>query len=106
MIFMELKDLEAKEMFPGGVVRFVHSPHMTLAYWNFKAGVELPRHRHPHEQVTSVIHGELELTVGGETRRLVPGAVAVIPPDTEHEARPITECYVIDTFYPVREDFR
>ncbi len=106
MAFLELKEMEAREMFPGGKVRFVHSEHMTMAYWNFEAGAELPKHNHPHEQVTSVIHGELELTVGDETRRMLPGSVAVIPPEVSHEARPLTECYVIDTFYPVREDFR
>jgi quercetin dioxygenase-like cupin family protein len=106
MVFQELKEIEEKEMFPGGKVRFIHSDHMTVAYWNFTAGAKLPEHSHPHEQVTSVIHGELELTVNGETRRMPPGAVAVIPPDAVHSARPLTDCYIIDTFYPVREDLR
>ena len=61
---------------------------------------------HLHEQVTNVIEGEFELTVSGKTKILGPGSVAVIPSNTTHSGRSVTNTRVIDVFYPVREDYR
>ena len=105
MPFVDLETVESRELIPGTKVRFVHSDTMTLAYWTFEPGVDLPIHSHPHDQVTNVVEGELELTLEGETRTLTPGTVAVIPPDAVHSARSITRCRVIDSFYPVRSDY-
>lgn len=99
-------EIEKRELIPGAAVGFVHSENMTLAYWDFDAGVPLPEHSHPHEQVTNVIEGVFELTVEGETKRLEAGSVVVIPPHAVHSGRSVTRCRVIDAFYPVREDYR
>jgi quercetin dioxygenase-like cupin family protein len=106
MAFIYLPDLPEKELIPGYHVRFVHTDHMTLAYWTIEAGAALPAHSHPHEQVTSLLAGDFELTVDGEMRRLKPGSVAVIPGNTPHSAVAITACQVLDAFYPVREEYR
>jgi hypothetical protein len=34
------------------------------------------------------------------------GEVAVIPSNIKHSGKTITDCYIIDVFYPVREDYR
>jgi quercetin dioxygenase-like cupin family protein len=44
--------------------------------------------------------------VGGEARVTSPGAVAIIPPHVPHSGRAITDCRVIDVFYPTRDDYR
>jgi len=44
------------------------------------------------------------LTVEKVTRGLESGVVAVIPPDAKHYGRAITDCLIIDIFYPIRED--
>lgn len=106
MSFLQLGDLEPREPVPGYHVRFVHSDHMTLAYWTIEAGAPIPEHSHPHEQVATVLEGEFELTVDGETQRLGPDDVAVIPPHAVHSGTAITECRMIDAFHPVREDYR
>jgi quercetin dioxygenase-like cupin family protein len=54
----------------------------------------------------NVLAGELELVVEGETYRLKPGMVFVIPPNAKHSGRGITACRVLDAFAPVREDYR
>ena len=102
----DLYAIEEKELVPGFRVRFVHTENMTFAYWNVAAGASLPSHSHPHEQVYNLLEGEFELTVGGETRVTTPGAVATIPPHVLHSGKAITDCRIIDVFYPVREDYR
>jgi len=106
MPFIELEEIEQREMFPGCKVRFVHSESMTFSYWTVEAGAVLPRHSHPHEQVANMIEGRFEMTIDGETRVLGPGAVAVIPPNAVHSGKAIKPCRVIDVFYPIREDYR
>ncbi len=105
-MFLNLGNLTANEAIPGYHGKFVHTENMTIAYWEIEAGAPLPSHSHFHEQVANVIKGEFELTVNGETHILRPGSVAVIPANVEHSGRAITDCYLIDIFYPVREDYR
>ncbi|KYK32879.1 MAG: cupin [Theionarchaea archaeon DG-70] len=106
MLIKKLNGITAKEIIPGFHGRFVHSPHMTLAHWNIKAGSPLPEHSHPHEQITTVLEGTLELTTEGKTHVLTPGSVAVIPSDVPHSGKAVTDCRVIDVFYPRREDYQ
>ena len=106
MPFLEVNNLEPRQMLPGCIARFVHADNMTISYWDLEPGAVIPNHSHPHEQVSSVIRGELELTVGGETRLLGPGGVAIVGSNVEHSVNALSECYVIDAFYPVREDYR
>lgn len=79
---------------------------MTFAYWNIRKGAPLPEHSHPHEQVANVIEGKFELKVNNESKILEPGDVAVIPPNTKHSGKAITNCKIIDVFCPVREDYK
>ncbi len=106
MAFIQLNDLAEKEIVPGYHGRFVHSEHLTLAYWNVDAGATLKLHAHPHEQVTLVLEGEFELIVEGETRRNGPGSVVVIPGGIPHSGKALTDCKLVDAFYPVREEYR
>lgn len=103
---LTLDHLTDREVLEGARVRFVHTEHMTVAYWRFESDVLLPEHSHPHEQVTSVIEGAFEMTLEGEPYRLEAGSVVVIPPHTRHAGRSITDSRIIDVFHPVREDFR
>ena len=106
MPFVNLADVEETSVFPGSKVRFVHSEHMTFAHWGFDAGSELPQHSHPHEQVSNFIEGDYEFTVDGETQRIGPGSVVIIPPNALHSGKALTDVHVIDAFYPIREDYR
>ena len=106
MPFLKLEELQIKQPFSGFKVRFVHSTTMTFAHWAIEAGATLPEHSHPHEQVANVITGEFELTINGETRRLGPGSVGIIPSNALHSGKAVTNCHIIDAFYPIREDYR
>jgi quercetin dioxygenase-like cupin family protein len=73
--------------------------------WEIDKGAELPEHSHMHEQVVHVYEGELQVTVAGETAVLRGGMVGVIPANAVHSGRALTNCRVMDAFYPRREDY-
>jgi len=106
MSFLKLKDFEEKEPVPGFKVRFIHSDNMTFAYWNIDAGAALPEHSHPHEQVANVIEGKFEFNLDGDKRVIGPGDVVTIPSNVQHSGKAVTDCRIIDVFYPVREDYK
>lgn len=94
------------ELSPGFTARILHSAHMTLSFLDVKAGSVSAEHAHMQEQVAMLTEGEFELTIAGESVRFGPGAVIVIPSNTPHSGRAITDCKLVDIFTPVREDFR
>ena len=100
MPFINLNDLETEEPRPGLNVRFVHSDTMTLVFGNNKVGYVFPAEQHHNDQIMIVMSGEMELTVGNETKILKAGEVAVIPPNVPHSGRVIKDAYVIEAFYP------
>jgi quercetin dioxygenase-like cupin family protein len=106
MPFIQLSEVAEREIFPGFYVRFVHSATMTFAHWIIKAGALLPQHSHPHEQVATMLEGEFDLTIDGKTERLRPGSVGIIPSHAVHSGRAVTDCRIVDAFYPIREDYR
>ena len=106
MLPIDLADLPEREIVPGFHARFIHSQNMTLAYWRIEAGAALPEHAHPHEQVLNLLEGEFEAVVEGQTTRLLPGMVSIIPGGVRHAGKALTPCRILDVFYPVREEYR
>ena len=103
---IDLKGLREFELAKGIIARAVTMDTMTVAYVKLAAGAVLPEHSHYQEQVVNVIEGELELTVAGQPFTLVPGKVMVLEPNVVHSGKAKRDCYVIDVFHPIREDFR
>jgi len=106
MPLFQLDSLGVREIFPGLRARLVHSDRVTHSWVEVDAGATFPEHQHPHEQIVSVLAGELELVVDGQAYHLTPGQVFVIPPNARHSGRGITACKVLDAFSPVRDDYR
>jgi quercetin dioxygenase-like cupin family protein len=52
------------------------------------------------------MEGQLEMIIGGEKYLLNAGDYHVIPSNVPHSAIAITDCRVIDTFAPARDDYR
>ena len=101
-----LTELGVREIFPGIRARLVHSDRVTHSWVEIDEGASFPEHHHPHEQIVSVLDGTLDIVVGGEAIALGAGQVLVIPPDVPHRGRARTRCRVLDTFAPVREDYK
>ncbi len=62
-------------------------------------------HQHYHSQVTYVISGEFDVTIGEETKTLKGGDSFYIPPNVTHGAICKESGFLIDVFSPIREDF-
>lgn len=103
---VDIRNQAEREVVPGFFLRVVHSDHVTNAFWRIVAGASLDAHSHPHEQIVNMIEGTFELVVAGQPHRLEAGDVFVIPGNIPHGGRAISDCRIIDSFYPVREDLR
>ncbi|MCB0636196.1 MAG: cupin domain-containing protein [Lewinella sp.] len=106
MYYHLLSDIPEKEIVPGFFARMVHLEKLTVAHFRIVAGSTLPEHAHHHEQITNVIEGQLEMTVGGQTQVCTAGMSVTIPAHVPHSGRALTDCRVVDVFSPVREDYR
>lgn len=60
---------------------------------------------HLHEQISTTQQVKFQLTINGVTKILEEG-VAVIPSNTKHSGIALTDCKLLDIFYPVREDIK
>ena len=107
MSFTTLASLPVKEIF-GGTIRghYAHLTKLTVGEIELNAHIVVPLHQHPHEQVTYVLEGRFEFTVGDQTTLLEPGMAALIPGGVMHGGRTLTACRVLDVFSPARDDYR
>ncbi|GAA0532759.1 cupin domain-containing protein [Chitinophaga japonensis] len=101
-----LKDIPGREIVTGFTGRFVHGERSTLSFWEVTAGCALPVHQHDHEQITYIAEGTFEMQLGDEVYTLHQHDTLLIPSNTPHGGRAITNCRIIDTFCPVREDYK
>jgi quercetin dioxygenase-like cupin family protein len=100
-------EVEPVEMVPGLWRRTLsYGQRLMVVQVTLEKGVVVPVHRHPHEQITYVIEGQLAMEVGGQTHVLGPGDSLLLPGDVEHGATVIERARVIDTFSPPREDYK
>ena len=99
-------DIPVKEIAPGYMSKLIHTATNTINFIEVEAGRTVPEHRHIHEQVAFVFEGQFELTINGNPCVLDSGQYAVIPSNTLHSGRAVTNCRLIDIFSPVREDYR
>ncbi len=106
MLLKNLDEIKEKEIVKGCRARFIHSDNMTFAYWDIDKDSSIPAHTHPHEQVLNMLKGEFELDLQGEVKILKPNDVVIIPSNAEHYGRAISDCKILDVFYPVREEYK
>ncbi len=101
-----LNDIQAKSLTEGILGKYVHGEKSTFGVIEIKKGSDMGAHSHPHEQITMVLEGELEMLIGQEKIILKPGTIHVIPSNTVHAAIAHTDCKLIDIFSPTREEYK
>jgi len=105
MPVVDTRELTLRDKLPGWRGRIFHSATMTFAHWDFDAGSSIHEHLHPQEEVWHVLEGELEVTIGGAAHRAGPGMVAIVPPNTPHSVKALSNGKAIVADQPVRSDF-
>jgi quercetin dioxygenase-like cupin family protein len=100
-------NVEPVEMVPGLWRRTLSwGERLMIVQVTLEEGVVVPAHRHPHEQITYVIEGELSMDVEGRTYVLGAGDSLLFPANLEHGATAVKRTLVVDTFSPPREDYK
>lgn len=72
---------------------------------HFEKGAVGQMHSHPHTQLTYVLEGEFEFTVGDEVKVVKKGDTLYKIPGIEHGCVCLEKGILLDTFSPLREDF-
>lgn len=91
----------------GGVSRKIlaHTGSLMQVQVFFEQGAIGAMHSHPHEQLTYVLEGEFEFTIGDETRIVKAGDTLYKQPDIVHGCVCTKKGILLDTFTPQRQDF-
>lgn len=106
MNFFRESDLKAKQVLEGITLRAVAGDKTMMTFFEFEPNAIIPSHKHPHEQITYVIEGEIAFTVDGETKALKKGDGVVIYSNHEHSARVLNKpAKAVDAWHPIREDY-
>ncbi len=109
--------MTVKNMFPGkdaeletvadGLSRKVgaFNDNLMVVEVHFDEGTTAPLHNHVHEQITYVMSGKFEFTIGDKTYIVGPGDSLYKQPNIEHGATCLEAGTLLDVFTPHREDF-
>lgn len=98
---VKLEDLGA------GVSRKIlaYSDNIMSVEVHFEDGAVGAMHSHPHEQLTYVLSGEFEFTIGDETKIVKAGDVLYKEPNVMHGCVCLKAGVLLDNFTPMRKDF-
>ena len=105
--FEHMPGLDSLEAADGIVLQPLFGKQLMISYVTFAPNAVAPLHQHPQEQITYVIEGRMEFTVGDKKKVIGAGAAVTIPGNVPHGATALGEgCVSIDTFAPPREAFK
>lgn len=100
------KSVPVEQLEEGIQRQMVVGANIMICRLTFAPFVVTPAHSHPHEQMTMVIKGKVNFTVGDQKRVVAAGDVLHFPSNSWHGATMLDEEVVlIDIFSPIREDF-
>ncbi|MCS7186967.1 MAG: cupin domain-containing protein [Armatimonadetes bacterium] len=107
MHFYNPDERKEKEVFPGVTIRTIWGEHIMLSFVRFEPNAVVPTHSHPHEQMGVLLEGELEFTIGDETKILRKGDCWWVPSNVAHSVRNLDKpSLALDIFHPVRDEYK
>lgn len=103
------EDLPAFSPLSGVRMAVYSGARAMLNFYTIAPGETIGWHRHPHEQIGTILEGEIHFRAGAEDATpwvLRKGDVYVVAPDTPHTGTAGSEGVVaLDVFAPPREDY-
>lgn len=109
---MEAKHLRLCDTTPvralPGVCRrtLVWGERAMLLHNTFEAGSTMAVHSHPHEQITYIVEGALDVSIGEQVYSLTAGDSLLIPSNAPHGVVAHERAVAIDVFSPPRDDLK
>jgi quercetin dioxygenase-like cupin family protein len=92
-------------IFPGVSLHAIGGDQALLCRVTYEPGTTVERHAHEHtEQLMAIVDGEVEITIGEETRTLAAGDVCVMTRGVEHELRSVSGVTFFEALAPVPLD--
>jgi quercetin dioxygenase-like cupin family protein len=88
--------------------RLITGDQMMLAHVYLKKGCVVPKHAHHNEQLTYILEGALQFTLGENQDEQVlvkAGEVLLIPSNLPHMAVAVEDTLDVDVFSPPRQDW-
>ncbi len=102
-------DLTPQLIAPGRTRYLAFTQNLMMVVVEFNDGPTShpdPPHSHPHEQISYVVSGEINLFMEGSLVHLGPGDMFTVPPNVPHSVQLLTnQVVIVDSFTPIREDF-
>ena len=91
----------------GGLTRRVlaQNEEMMAVEVTFEKGTIGAIHTHPHTQITYVLRGKFEATIGNEVKIISEGDTYLTTPNLPHGFVCLEEGVLLDIFTPRREEF-
>lgn len=104
--FFNLCELPAADSGSGIRRRAAAAGQAMMTFFSFRPGSVVPRHEHPYDQLSVVVKGRAEFTVGDTVRVLGPGEGARMPGGTLHGVRILEEeTEIWDAWAPLRREY-
>jgi len=105
--FCDLENREAKEVVLGVKIRTFWGAQMLMSIVDLEPHSVVPLHNHPEEQIGTLLSGEFELTIDGDSRLLKAGDTYIIPGGVEHGAKTgAIPTRAFEVFNPIRKDYQ
>lgn len=82
-----------------------YGEHTHMVKFFLQKGKSVPVHTHPHEQTGYLLKGKMLMKIDGEDYELEEGDSWSIKGTVPHGVRLIEDCWVVEIFSPVREDY-
>jgi quercetin dioxygenase-like cupin family protein len=103
----EVQSIKVKEGLERKIIKTNDLMTVVIDFSNGPWEMPDPPHSHPHQQTSYVAEGEIIFYCEGEPdQHLKAGDMYAIPSGLKHTVKLLTKkVRLIDSFYPVREDF-
>ena len=85
--FPVLDELRELNVGYGIVAKSVWGERLMTVIVDLPAGIEVPNHHHPHEQMGYIISGEIEFNIGEEIKICRAGDIYFVPSNVIHAVK-------------------
>lgn len=105
-MFQKNNDIPYTEL-GGGVKRKIlaYGEELMSVEVVFEKGAVGAMHTHPHVQISYVLEGKFEATIGDEVQIIGKGDTYITAPDVPHGVKCLEAGALLDVFTPMRADF-